>query len=69
MQKGVWAKAGGEAAGSSVGRPSGTLGFREVPLRVAREGWMETKGTRNVVGFQNRPLRAVREGWMETKGP
>ena len=69
MQKGVWAKAGGEAAGSSVGRPSGTLGFREVPLRAVREGWLETKGLWDWVGFLEVPLRAAREGWMETRGP
>ena len=90
----IVSEAGGEAAGSSVGRPSDgmpgsvtvpgclepgttlpdtrselpsfrppcTLGFREVPLRAVREGWMETKGLWDRVGFQKVPLRGVREG-------
>ena len=48
--------------------PPHTLGFREGPLRAAREGWMETKGLWDRVGFREVPLRGVREGWMETKG-
>ena len=49
-------------------RPPCTLGFRDVPLRGVREGWMETKGPCDGVGFRKVALRAVREGWMETKG-
>ena len=50
-------------------RPPCTLGFRDVPLRGVREGWMETKSLWDRVGFQYGPLRGVWEGWMETKRP